>query len=92
MPSNPPPTKEQLRRQCLRGMLELDLLLEAFLDNEYEGLADIEKQAFVELLATHDTELLDSILADGLEHNSESAAVMARLRKVILRPPITGQI
>ena len=50
-------TIKQLRWQCRRGMLELDILLSRFLEKHYEQLAASEQQQFVELLTATDPEL-----------------------------------
>lgn len=42
---------------CRRGMLELDLLLSAFVDDRYPALSDAEKEAFVRLLSYSDPEI-----------------------------------
>jgi len=49
----------RLRWACRRGMLELDLLLGAFLDNQYPLLNDFLKYQFVDLLAAPDPQLFD---------------------------------
>ncbi|MCU7923490.1 MAG: succinate dehydrogenase assembly factor 2 [Candidatus Thiodiazotropha sp. (ex Dulcina madagascariensis)] len=41
---------ERLRWQCRRGMLELDVLLEAFLEQHYVTLSPRLKRHFVQLL------------------------------------------
>ncbi|MES9836169.1 MAG: succinate dehydrogenase assembly factor 2 [gamma proteobacterium symbiont of Ctena orbiculata] len=41
---------ERLRWQCRRGMLELDVLLEAFLEQHYGDLSPRLKRLFVQLL------------------------------------------
>ena len=56
---NRPPLKEQLRWQCRRGMLELDLLFSRFLDIGYADLTDDERADFVRLLGYQD--LIDKI-------------------------------
>lgn len=48
---------KQLRWQCRRGMLELDYLLEGFLEQYYEGLSAAQQQRFIELLRYTDPEL-----------------------------------
>ena len=48
---------QQLRWQCRRGMLELDLIFEAFLDNGYGKLSAQQKQLFQALLLNSDQEL-----------------------------------
>lgn len=62
--------------QCRRGMLELDTLLQGFLDQGYEVLTDDERQGFLELLDLDDTELLEYLM--GRELHKE-----VRLRYVI---------
>lgn len=57
MPHNQLPSIQQLKWQCRRGMLELDLLFEEFLDQHYLELDDASKQAFVELLTHSDQDL-----------------------------------
>lgn len=52
----------RLRWQCRRGMLELDLLLHAFLDSGFDKLNNNERRAFVELLGTQDQELLELLM------------------------------
>jgi antitoxin CptB len=41
---------DRLRWQCRRGMLELDLLLEAFLDQHYPSLSPRLQRHFLQLL------------------------------------------
>lgn len=45
---------ERLRWQCRRGMLELDVLLEAFLDQHYAGLTPRLQRLFIQLLGFPD--------------------------------------
>jgi antitoxin CptB len=51
------PPVARLRRHCLRGMLELDLLLEAFLDRVYPQLDPDLQAAFARLLQAPDPQL-----------------------------------
>ncbi|MBK8162382.1 MAG: succinate dehydrogenase assembly factor 2 [Gammaproteobacteria bacterium] len=44
--------RARLHWQCRRGMRELDLLLQAYLDHAYDGAADAERAAFRRLLDT----------------------------------------
>lgn len=48
--------------QCRRGMLELDTLLQGFLDQGYEALTEDGRQDFLELLDYADTELLEYLM------------------------------
>lgn len=52
---------EELRRlrwRCRRGMLELDIVLQRFLDHGYTGLDEQQRQAFTDLLELSDNTLL----------------------------------
>lgn len=49
---------DRLRWQCRRGLLELDLVLNRFLELELAGLEPEELQVFKELLDEADTLLL----------------------------------
>ena len=48
----------RLKWRVRRGMLELDLLLAPFFDEEFAGLGSAEQAAFVRLLDREDPELL----------------------------------
>lgn len=48
----------RLRWRCRRGLLELDLILDAFLRDRYPRLNDAQKQQFQRLLELPDTTLL----------------------------------
>jgi len=47
----------RLRWQCRRGMLELDLILNLFLEQAYLNLTDFEQKTFQDLLAFPDPTL-----------------------------------
>ncbi|GIU51726.1 MULTISPECIES: FAD assembly factor SdhE [Shewanella] len=47
----------RVRWACRRGMLELDVLFQPFVDAHYEALSDTDKQTFIDLLACEDPEL-----------------------------------
>jgi len=49
---------ERLRWKCRRGLLELDLILGAFLEQGYDALASPEQEAFDRLLSLPDQQLL----------------------------------
>lgn len=70
----------RLRWKCRRGTLELDLLLNQFLDRDYAALDLDAQQAFEALLEAGDEELW-ALISDG--HPSVSPAlqpVIDRLR------------
>ena len=52
------PSTPSIRWQCRRGMLELDMLLLPFFDTVYDTLGVEQKQAFIDLLAFPDQEIV----------------------------------
>lgn len=58
-----PDELNRLRWQCRRGLLELDLVLERFLEKHGEQLQGERLDSFKTLLALSDNELLDLISA-----------------------------
>ena len=62
---------DRLRWSCRRGLLELDLVLQRFLREEYPLLADEQKQTFSRLLGLPDNDLLD--LAMGRADTTDEA-------------------
>jgi antitoxin CptB len=52
-------TEARLRWQCRRGMLELDELLQSYLDRGYASADANEQDAFRALLTLSDQELFD---------------------------------
>ncbi len=53
------PSLSQIRWRCRRGMLELDVLLDRFVERRYRQLTDIQARAFVDALGAEDDELWD---------------------------------
>jgi antitoxin CptB len=53
---------DRIRWRCRRGLLELDLVLEAFLERGYGRLDAGQRRLFNELLEQPDNELLDLAL------------------------------
>ncbi len=50
-------SKAKLKWACRRGMLELDILFEPFVDDAYDALSQEDKYVFQRLLACEDPEL-----------------------------------
>lgn len=49
----------RIQWRCRRGLLELDLILQAFLERHYFTLSDAEKSSLTRLLELPDNTLLD---------------------------------
>ncbi|MBT9613226.1 MAG: succinate dehydrogenase assembly factor 2 [Burkholderiales bacterium] len=70
----------RLRWKCRRGMLELDLVLNQFLEQDYSTLDADAKQAFVTLLEAGDEELWALITDEAAGAAPELQTVINRLR------------
>jgi len=66
----------RIRWQCRRGMLELDLLLNKFVDQQYLHLSKAEQQIFERLLAETDMVLFRWFLTDEKPEDRELAAMV----------------
>ena len=66
--------------QCRRGMLELDLVLQAYLDHQYDLATRDERRAFESLLNYPDTLLLEYIMGRMVPTDRQLAHVVSRLR------------
>ena len=75
-----PSTRARLYWQCRRGMLELDLVLQAFLDHQYDQAASEERRAFETLLNYPDSLLLEYIMGRMIPTDPQLAHVVIRLR------------
>jgi antitoxin CptB len=53
---------DRIRWRCRRGLLELDLVLERFLEHRFAALDAGERRLFDELLDAPDNDLLDMAL------------------------------
>lgn len=52
---------ERARWRCRRGLLELDIVLQRFMDKHYTQLSETELQQFATLLDLSDNDLWDMI-------------------------------
>lgn len=73
---------EKLRWRCIRrALLELDVVLTRFLDEEFPSLDEDSKQAFVELADLEDWDLWPMISGQVECENPRLAPLVAKLRK-----------
>ena len=71
---------KRLRWQCRRGMKELDQLLSAYLDNDYDAATATDKAAFCALLELSDPELVGYLL----QRQEPGSEIIARGIDIIL--------
>lgn len=74
------PTTNQLRWACRRGLLELDLLLNSYLDTVYDRLTDGEKRQFIDLLDMQDQEMYEMLTGKTSPNNKAQAELLERIR------------
>lgn len=70
----------RLRWAARRGMLELDLLLTAFLDRHCEALSADQRQVFARLLACEDQELYAWLMGQAEPPDVELRVMVAWVR------------
>ena len=71
----------RLRWRCRRGLLELDLLLQKFLDTGYAELTPRQGDAFERLLALADAELLMFMQGTAHPTDPELAQLVTTIRR-----------
>jgi antitoxin CptB len=73
---------DRIRWRCRRGLLELDLVLDAFQREHLENLPPDELAAFSRLLDSADNDLWDWVSARGEPADPLLAGLVQRLRSV----------
>lgn len=75
------PSVERLRWQCRRGMLELDLVLEAYLDRRYAALDDDGKRRFIRFLDVDDPTLNAWLFGSEVPAEAGFSALVVAIRE-----------
>ncbi len=73
----------KIRWRCRRGLLELDVLLERFLDQQYQQLSSQEKQWFSELLNETDQQLWQWLNQESKPARAEWQALITKIQNKI---------
>ena len=76
--------QSELRWQCRRGMLELDLLLNGFLDECYHQLSAKEKDQFKNLLDYPDQTLFDLLMGKMQSSDNDVVLLVNKVNKNLL--------
>ena len=71
---------ERLRWQCRRGMLELDLLLNRFLEIAYANLSTQQRIEFVRLLGYQDQIIYDWLMSQAVPADPALRDLVARIQ------------
>ena len=79
-PSDLSHDETRLQWQCRRGMLELDLMLQTFVEKRYADLPVKSKKAFHQLLQCQDQFLLDYLMGQDTPTDKDVADVAKQVR------------
>ena len=74
--------QERIRWHCRRGMLELDLVLSAFVERHLDGLDATELEVFQAVLAYPDPTLLAVVMGHAEPEEAAERDIVAMLRAV----------
>jgi len=77
----PESVNSALRWRCRRGMLELDILLNEFIDKKYSLLNENEKEVFNQLLDYPDQLLFDLFLGHMESSDIKVSALVQTIRQ-----------
>ncbi len=72
---------ERARWRCRRGLLELDIVLQRFMDEYYIQLDETELKQFENLLLLSDNDLWDMITAKKVIEDNNLQSVLGLLQK-----------
>lgn len=72
---------ERARWRCRRGLLELDIVLQRFMDQYYAQLDQQGLEQFERLLSLPDNDLWDLIAAKQINHDRSLQTVLELLQK-----------
>ncbi|MGH8762629.1 MAG: succinate dehydrogenase assembly factor 2 [Nitrosospira sp.] len=73
---------ERVRWRCRRGLLELDIVLQRFMDEHYAQLGEMELRQFDTLLDLPDNDLWEMIALRNNEENRSLQPVLHLLQTI----------
>ncbi|BCL71267.1 conserved hypothetical protein [Vibrio nigripulchritudo MADA3029] len=71
--------KARIKWACRRGMLELDVVIMPFYEEQFESLSEQEQKDFVSLLECDDPDLFTWIMGHGRSDNLSHAAMVDKV-------------
>ena len=81
---------DRLRWRCRRGMLELDLVLNAFLERHLEELDASRIETLKRLLELPDPELFDLVMGRVDPEGAQECELVALMRKNRVHPTVSS--
>jgi antitoxin CptB len=73
--------RSRLLWRCRRGIREMDIVLQAFLNQSYDTLSDADKNSFAQLLDEADLDILNWIMGKDEPENDGIKNIIALIRK-----------
>lgn len=70
----------KLKWHCRRGMRELDLLLEEFLEYRFQALSSTDQEAFVRLLDCPNQDLMNWLIEGDNPQDEQLAGIVRKIR------------
>ncbi len=67
--------------RCRRGMAELDVFFQGFLNNDYQSLSKAEQDDFEQLLTCNDNDLLEYLMGRTTPSESNLINVVTKIRQ-----------
>lgn len=71
---------KQVRWQCRRGMLELDMILLKFFDGCFDKLAEPDRQLFIQFLQEPDQTLYRWLMGQAVPNEPKTALLVQTIR------------
>lgn len=72
----------KLRWRCRRGMLELDMILQKFFDEEYAHMSQSKQDIFADLLEENDQDLHSWLLGKEFPENAKYQDLIMVIRHI----------
>lgn len=76
-----PDKKSRLLWQCRRGIKEMDIIFQDFINHSYDQLTDDEKNAFSRLLDEQDLDILNWIIGKDKPYDNELVNIINIIRE-----------
>tara|TARA_B100001146_G_scaffold51449_1_gene44900 strand:+ start:600 stop:848 length:249 start_codon:yes stop_codon:yes gene_type:complete len=73
--------KSRLLWQCRRGIKEMDIIFQDFINHSYDQLTDDEKNAFSRLLDEQDLDILNWIMGKDKPYDNELVNIINIIRE-----------
>lgn len=73
--------RSRLLWRCRRGIREMDIVLQTFLNQSYDTLSDTDKNSFAQLLDEADLDILNWIMGKGEPENDGIKNIITLIRQ-----------